>query len=140
MEIVKGKTYAVSPRWKKSFEENESWADDSGRVITISTLWRGGTINITPMNDDEVDELQEAVYNEYGDIFEPYGFEEHEYDSAFDGISCDLYFSSSFDDDDEVKKLEEGYDDDGICYLEEQGFYSDDCEVFFHGELDIEEV
>jgi hypothetical protein len=145
MIIEIGKEYAVSPRYKKSFEENEYWTDGKGKRITITTLWRGGTINITPQNQDEAAWLSQAVSQEDDDIFEPYSFEEYEYQSAWDGISVDLCFNG-FDGNDgddlseECQKIQDGYDEDSTMFLEEEGFDIDDSEVFMYGELDVEEV
>ena len=145
MNIEVGKEYAVSPKWKKSFEENEYWADGKGKRITITTLWRGGTINITPQNQDEAAWLSQAVSQEDDDTFEPYSFEEYEYQSAWDGISVDLRFNG-FDGNDgdelseECQKLQDGYDEESTMFLEEEGFDIDDSEVFMYGELDVEEV
>ena len=145
MNIEVGKEYAVSPKWKKSFEENEYWADGKGKRITITTLWRGGTINITPQNQDEAAWLSQAVSQEDDDIFEPYSFEEYEYQSAWDGISVDLCVNGVEvnDGDDlseECQKIQDGYDEDSTMFLEEEGFDIDDSEVFMYGELDVEEV
>jgi len=145
MIIEIGKEYAVSPRYKKSFEENEYWTDGKGKRITITTLWRGGTINITPQNQDEAAWLSQAVSQEDDDIFEPYSFEDYEYQSAWDGISVDLCFNG-FDGNDgddlseECQKIQDGYDEDSTMFLEEEGFDIDDSEVFMYGELDVEEV
>ena len=54
MEIEIGKVYSVSPKYKKSFEEVESFTHEDGRSVTVSILWRGGTVNITPMTAEEV--------------------------------------------------------------------------------------
>lgn len=144
MNIEIGKTYAVSPRWKKSFDEQEHWVNSKGQKITISTLWRSGTINITPQNEEEVSWLLEGLEHADSDSFEPYAFEEHEYQSAWDGCSTDLDFSESMlksvEDEEECERLEEGYHDEGTMFLEEEGFDIDDSDVFMWGALDIEEL
>lgn len=114
-------------------------------ALRLPTLWRGGTINITPQNQDESAWLSQAVKQEDDDTFEPYSFEEYEYQSAWDGISVDLFFNG-FDGNtdeelsEECQKLQDGYDEEGTMFLEEEGFDVDDSEVFMYGELDIEEV
>jgi len=139
MKIEIGKEYAVSPRWKKSFEENEYWVDDkTGKRIVITTLWRGGTVKVTPQNEDEVEWLEDALTQGDEDAFEPYTFEEHEYDSAYDGCSVDLTFGNI--DEEEAERLQDGYDEEGTMFLEEEGFDCDDSEVYMYGELEIEEV
>jgi len=144
MNIEIGKTYALSPRWKKSFEEQEHWVNDKGEKITITTLWRSGTINITPQNKDEVSWLLEGLEHTDSDSFEPYAFEEYEYDSAWDGCSTDLDFSQSMlktvKDEERCERLEEGYHDEGTMFLEEEGFDIEDSDVFMYGGLDIEEI
>jgi hypothetical protein len=144
MKVQIGKTYAVSPRWKKSFDEQEHWVNSKGEKITISTLWRSGTINITPQNEDEVSWLLEGLEHSDGESFEPYAFEEYEYQSAWDGCSTDLDFSESMlksvEDEENCERLEEGYHDEGTMFLEEEGFDVEDSDVFMWGALDIEEL
>jgi len=141
MEIKIGKTYAVSPAYKKCFVESETFThcDDQKQQIIISTLWRNGTVNVTPQDKDEVDALEAAMYAEDDDEFEPYDFEEHEFQSTWDGISVDIDFVGEFSDN-EKEALQEGYDEDSFFFLEEEGYDSEESNVVMHGELEIEEV
>ena len=140
MNIEIGKTYAVSPRWKKCFEEIEYWKHTKETcIVTINQVWRSGTVNVTPQNEDEVEWLQDGLKNGDDETFEPYMFEEHEYDSAWDGCSADIskgYWDYQLD----FEDIEEGYHENGIEFLEEQGFDIEESEVIMWGELDIEEI
>ena len=72
MLIEIGKTYEVTPSWKKSYEELEIFEhEDTKQCIGVRTLWRAGTVRIVPQNEDEVNMLHDAVEHDDGDIFEP---------------------------------------------------------------------
>jgi len=144
MEIIKGKTYEVSPAYKKCFVETEEFihCDDPDKIISVSTLWRNGTVLVTPQTDEEVDLLSGASYNEDDDEFEPYDFEDTEFVSVWDGVSEDLGFNKRLAEElseDEQLKIEEGYHEDSFSFLEEIGYDSADTIVTMHGEIDIAE-
>jgi len=136
MEIEIGKVYSVSPKYKKSFEEVESFTHEDGRSVTVSILWRGGTVNITPMTAEEVERLTLAMSNEDEDCFEPYDFDEYEFIGSYDGCSEDICYDGCTDADEEM--LQEGWENDQSSFLEEQGFQTDHCVVFMWNELEVE--
>jgi len=141
MNIEIGKTYNVCNKWKKSYEEWEFFKHDDGREVRVSTLWRSGNVNITPQNEEEVEWLTDAIDSE--DSFEPYMFEEFEFQDSWDGVSEDLDFYGEWVEEDKeaiIEAHEEG-DDFISTILEEQfEFYSNDCEVLIHNGVLIEEV
>lgn len=141
MEIKIGKTYSVSPLYKKCFVEAETFinCDDDEQKMIVSTLWRNGTVNVTPQNQDEVDILEAASYAEDDDEFEPYQFEEHEFVSTWDGVSVDIDFVGG-QTDEKKQYLDEGYLEDGFFFLEAEGYDSEESNIVMHGELEIEEV
>jgi hypothetical protein len=140
MEIEIGKTYSVSPLYKKCFVEAETFinCDDSEQKMIVSTLWRNGTVNVTPQNQDEVDILEAASYAEDDDEFEPYQFEEFEFVSTWDGVSVDIDFVGGHTDE-KKQYLDEGYSEDGFFFLEAEGYDSEESNIVMHGELEIEE-
>ena len=127
MDFKIGKTYSVQPLYKKCFVESETFihCDDPEQKMVVSTLWRNGCVNVTPQNQEEVD-----------DEFEPYQFEDAEFLSTWDGVSVDLDFVGS-QTDEQKESLEEGYEEDGFSFLEEEGYDSDELNVVMHGELEI---
>lgn len=140
MKIEIGKTYNVCNKWKKSYEEWEFFKHDDGREVRVSTLWRSGNVNITPQNEEEVEWLTDAIDSE--DSFEPYMFEEFEFQDSWDGVSEDLDFYGEWAEEDKeaiIEAHEEG-DEFISTILEEQfDFYSNDCEVFIHNGILVEE-
>ena len=63
MKIEIGKTYTVSPHWKKSPCEIEMFKnEDTGKALNIETTWRSGSFNISIENEDEKAELESHVY------------------------------------------------------------------------------
>lgn len=141
MKIEIGKTYNVCNKWKKSYEEVEYFRHDDGRMVSVTTLWRSGNINITPLNEDEVEWLTDAIESE--DVFEPYMFEEFEFQDSWDGVSEDLDFIGEWNEEDKeaITEVHEEGDDFISSILEDQfEFYSDDAEVFIHNGVLIEEV
>lgn len=140
MKIEMNKSYSVSPRWKKSWIDNEFFRNDKGVIVELSTLWRSGSCVITPLNEDEVEMLTDAINNTDGDEFYPQEFEEYEFVETWDGISEDLIFGGESISEDEQTRLIEGWDEDRYSFLEEkEGFYIDDSECILIGELDITE-
>tara|TARA_A100001035_G_scaffold55991_2_gene41347 strand:- start:2126 stop:2572 length:447 start_codon:yes stop_codon:yes gene_type:complete len=138
-----GKTYEVTPSWKKSYEELEIFEHEvTKQCIGVRTLWRAGTVRIVPQNEDEVNMLHDAVEHDDGDIFEPQDlFEEVEFCDCWDGVSEDLEFYGDANPDEVA--IREQYDegDDFVSDLMEKfGYYPTDLEVFMHNQLDIEEV
>lgn len=145
MQIEIGKSYSVSAHWKKSLVENETWANENGQLIIVSTLWRNGTFIITPQNEFEVEQLQEHLDNagktDFNGELEIFDFEDVEFDSTFDGISTDLDFLGTYEwTDEEKEKIEEGYYEDWSTYLEtELNMDSDGCEYTIVGGIEVEE-
>ena len=140
MIIELNKTYNIAPKWKKSLVEEEFFTHEDGRVIGVSTLWRSGSFNITPQNEDEVKELTEALESE--DTFEPYSFEDYEMCDMWDGCSEDIYFYTKKWTEEQKEAIQEAHDegDDFISnILEEFEFYPDDCEVQVFNGIMIQE-
>lgn len=140
MKIEVGTTYNVCNKWKKSYEEIEYYLHEDGRVVSVSTLWRSGNVNITPVNEDEVEALEEAIADdEY--VFEPYAFEEFEFCDSWDGVSEDLNFITdkwTEEQKDAITEAHEEGEDFINDILENLEFYPDDNEVFIHNGILVE--
>lgn len=136
MIIEVGKTYTVSPKYKKSFVENnffEVMDDDKKpdflpRMFTRQIGWRSGSFNITIVNEDEQEVLQE--YLDAGDDageLELTAFEEFEFLESWDGCWEDYF----------------GYDDESTAQLKAayDKYWSDEAlqEEFFNFDSWLEE-
>jgi hypothetical protein len=139
-----GKCYEISPKWKKSYIEEEIFSNGT-KSVGVETCWRGGTVHITPQNEDEVEWLQDALdsaeENEYGDAFEPTDFEEYEFVDAWDGCSEDYHYYGEGWTDEEKETLEESMEDEfASSVLEEAGYESHDLEVIIHNGIVATEI
>ena len=141
MEFQIGTTYAVSPS-KYNFYEKETWVNGDKRV-ELTTVWKSGTINITPQNEAEISWISNAFAQGDADDFHPYGFEETEFQASFDGsteVDDVRGFSEEEELDGTIDEVWNGVDEQGEEYLAENGYYVDDSDVIFYGELTIEEI
>lgn len=141
MEFQIGTTYAVSPS-KYNFYEKETWVNGDKRV-ELTTVWKSGTINITPQNEAEISWITNAFSQGDADDFHPYGFEETEFQASFDG-STEVDDVTGFSEEEEldgtIDEVWNGVDEQGEEYLAENGYHVDDSDVIFYGELTIEEI
>ena len=141
MKIVKDKTYSVSPV-KYGYVEKDDWVNGDRKVV-VTTAWQGGTIDITPRTNEEVNLLTKAISNGSEDVFKPYDFTDAEFQASYDGWVEEVeYIGWSEEEELEgvIDEVVDGVDEEGIDYLEENGYYVDESEVSFLGELTIDEV
>ncbi|MFZ9075455.1 MAG: hypothetical protein ACO2Z3_06600 [Flavobacteriaceae bacterium] len=110
---------------------------DSDEQFVIETLWRSGEWLIIPQNEDECSILQSAYDNE--DDLEVC-FEDMEFLYTDDGIYEEFkwYGGLQFDEE-EQDRIREGFYDEGYMFLEENGFYEMDPEVYIIGGIRAEE-
>lgn len=144
MNIELNKTYRVTNRWKKTFVETCYYEHEDGRVISRDTLWRSGTVLITPLTQEDVAILTEAQDEDYEVVLCLSDFEGFEFDSSWDGISEDYY-----SDDLDVDNLLDSYYDNDVMteeyfdfgsYIEEQlGFELVESDQFIQGSIMVEE-
>tara|TARA_R110000868_G_scaffold85896_2_gene241282 strand:- start:858 stop:1340 length:483 start_codon:yes stop_codon:yes gene_type:complete len=121
--IEVGKTYLVEPCYKKSVEEFTSFfAKTSGKDLeygrqglVCKTVWRGGSFNITPQDEEEVEMLIFAQTDLDG--VEITGFENMEFLNTYDGCSEDLMFYNVPEDEEKIHTA--GWEEDGYGYFEE---------------------
>lgn len=141
MKIVKDKTYSVSPV-KYGYVEKDDWVNGDRKVV-VTTAWKGGTIDITPRTNEEVNLLTKAIGNGSDDVFKPYDFTDAEFQASYDGWVEEVeYIGWTEEEECEgiIDEVVDGVDEEGIDYLEENGYYVDESEVSFLGELTIDEV
>lgn len=119
MNIEIGKTYIIDNANKKSVFETETFAGPNNQYATIETMWRAGTFEITPQNDDEINDLLDALNHKHTLYLNQ--FEQWELVSTWDGCSEDLYTSNDI--------LREDYEELGWEAFDNHEYYSDECEI-----------
>lgn len=142
MEILKDVTYSVSPS-KYGYKEVDEWVNGDKRVV-LTTIWKSGSIDVTPRSDEEVDVLQKALSNDDDDVFKPFDFIDTEFQGSYDGYpeETELFgWSEEEEIDGTIDEIYDGLDEyDGADYLEENGYFVDESTVYFIGELKVEVV
>ena len=141
MKIVKDKTYSVSPV-KYGYVEKDDWVNGDRKVV-VTTAWKGGTIDITPRTNEEVNLLTKAISNGSDDVFKPYDFTDAEFQASYDGYVEEVEYLGWTEEEELegiIDEVVDGVDEEGIDYLEENGYYVDESEVSFLGELTIDEA
>jgi len=131
LEIEWEKPYTVTARQKKSCVEREVFVKGEQRVM-IETLWRNSTWIITPMSTEEIQAMEDSMYD--GDDFYPYDFEEFELVDFFDGVSTDFHYHNVTEGTDEIEEL---FWEDGRMGLEDEGWEEQDGEFFIMGGIDV---
>lgn len=144
MEIVIGKTYQISNKFKKSYVEIEEFKDYSGETsdsIKYETGWRIGRWQITPQDEDEVAQLVEAMADDWDGDLEPNMFEENEFIESWDGCWDDWDFSGVISKtDEELEAFEEEVMEEGQSWFFDNGWDSADMVCYFSGPITVEEV
>jgi len=141
MKIIKDKTYSVSPI-KYGYVEKDDWVNGDRKVV-VTTAWKGGTIDITPRTNEEVNLLTKAISNGSDDVFKPYDFTDAEFQASYDGYVEEVEYIGWTEEEElegVIDEVVDGVDEEGIDYLEENGYYVDESEVSFLGELTIDEA
>jgi len=141
MKIIKDKTYSVSPV-KYGYVEKDDWVNGDRKVV-VTTAWKGGTIDITPRTNEEVNLLTKAISNGSDDVFKPYDFTDAEFQASYDGYVEEVEYIGWTEEEElegVIDEVVDGVDEEGIDYLEENGYYVDESEVSFLGELTIDEA
>jgi len=90
-----GKTYVISPKWKKTLIEIEVYAHADGRRLNTEKLWRAGSFEVTIKDEEELKELNACLTD--GTEWQSDNFESFELLDAWDGISSEfVFYGSSF--------------------------------------------
>ena len=86
MDIQIGKSYNLTNRNKKSYVE-EMFYEKEDVKIRRTVVWRSGTWEITPKNEEEVEKIKEYIDEDFDGKISPYeDFEEAEFVSSSDGV------------------------------------------------------
>ena len=138
MTIIRNRTYVVNSS-RYSCEEVEHWVNGDKKVV-VTTTWKAGTVNITPRTEEEVDLLVKAQSHTLADVFKPYEFTECEFDATYDGETDDVEYLGWTEEEELegiIDETMEGFESEGVIYLEENGFFIDDSELVFRGEVHV---
>ena len=140
MNIEIGKTYQVSNKYKKRYVEYEYLKNyDTDDVVCIETGWRSGNWFVTPQEEHEVEMLVEAMADDFEDELEMNDFSEEEMIDSWDGCWDDWDWSRfKSKEGEELEEFIEEVQDEGECYLLDNGFDSDECISIFQGQIIIE--
>ena len=132
----------LMPKYKKSIQEVEFWTKD-GKVIQYTVWWRGGNVILnTPT--DEAPEID--LVNADDDGLDVYSLADGEIildvemDSFYDGDSTEWLAVSPDVTEEELQEVIDAWEEDWSEGVENLGWEQDDNEVYFHGELSLEQV
>ena len=137
MEIEKNTSYTITPVNDYGFEKNETWCYEDSSVH-ITSLWKNGSVTITPRTTAEVKGIEEAVVQTSEEVLHPFAFRECVYNELFgirieniDFLGCPKEVCDEITED-IMKK--------GIEVLRENNWYPDGENKYLIGELKVEEV
>jgi len=129
------KFYKVSPKFKKSIYEYQTYRDDDkGVSCETEEMYRWGHCVIKVESDEELTEIigdKDDDYNEFE--FDHTVTEDQEVDDQ-----CSFYFNDVKGM--SVEELEEKYDENGYDYLHETFGEPHDFYTVYHGTLNVEDV
>ena len=131
--------WTLMPAYKKSIQEIEFWTKD-GKVIQYSVWWRGGNVILNTATDEtpniDLENADEDVYSlADGEIIL-----DVEMDSFWDGDSTEWSAVSPDVTEEELQEVIDAWEEDWSEGVENLGWELDDTEVYFHGELSLEQV
>lgn len=148
MNIEIGKTYQVSNKYKKCYVEYEylkNYDTDPMDTVVIETGWRSGNWFVTPQEEHEVEMLVEAMADDFEDELEMNDFSEAEnfseaemidsWDGCWDDWDWTGYKSKEGE---ELEEFIEEVQEEGMFYLLDNGFDTDECICVFQGQVIVE--
>ena len=130
-----GVKYRISTDNKKQIEKITTYAkvDDYDQKIIHNEAFRSGWVEV--LGDDMSYYLDDSYEPEVGTDVWVFPTEDHEF---LDGAADDFSFSENVPED-EQEKLKAFITEHGFESLEEMGWEHDDTEVYFFGNLNIDE-
>tara|TARA_B100000925_G_scaffold110633_1_gene81650 strand:- start:84 stop:497 length:414 start_codon:yes stop_codon:yes gene_type:complete len=130
-----GIRYRISTDGKKLIEQISTYAkiSDYDQKITHKENFRSGWVEV--LGDDMSYYLDDSYDPDIGTDVWIFPTEDHE---ILDGVADDVSFSENISED-EKEKLKALITEHGFESLEEIGWEHDDTEVYFFGDLNIEE-
>lgn len=146
MKIEIGKTYEISPQYKKSLFEIEGFVNENTQQsVNTETMWRSGTFQVTIINNDEAEELQSCLGDD-PEVFDYDSYEDIEMLDCWDGCSEEFVFYGPNWSDEQQEQLLEDYenDEEGFCMFDfltsSMGFSATWCNFQIHSGITATEV
>lgn len=145
MTIEVGKKYSVSPP-RYGYEEFARFNKFRGgdKKVDVTTSFKGGTLIITPRNNEEVEKLTRYQSIEADVEVSPYDeFLSVDFDSAHDGQIADTEYSGWTEQeelDGDIDEVVAGLDSEGDEYLFENGWNCYENMVKFIGPWNVDLV
>jgi len=126
--------WRISTVDKKNVVEREFWAhEEKGWIVVRETGFRWGAVALETEdhNPPDIDAENPNGIDVYSTDYN------YELESLDDGCWMEWEFPDDMPDE-ERQALEEGWEEDSYDYLESNGWYNDETEVWFYGPLDIQ--
>ena len=137
MLIEKNVPYLITPKNEYGCETNESWCFED-KSAHITSVWKNGSVVITPRTSAEVCAIEEAVAQTSEEVLHPFAFRDCVY-NEFSGIRIqNIDFLGCLKD--ECDEITEEIVENGIESLIKRNWYKDGENKYILGELTIEEA
>lgn len=143
MNIQKNNQYRISPSHKKCIEEYSFYRNvDLNMSVCHNAVWRGGEYLITPRTDEEVELLIDG--NDHGPL-EISAFEDFEMLYVDDEVAAEFTYYNIADysvpvAEDLQEWVENGYQEEGFGWFDEEGFIQMDTETYILDGYNVEMV
>ena len=133
-------SYRITPKQKKSIIDVEIWRNKDGNECEVTNVWRYGEYHIMPKDNEEkvllLDMVAQPQEGYVDDSFEVTKFEHWELDHVWD--SCECSITTGFLAEDEEEEFVKKWEEDGECFLNEEGFEPNGCDIYIHNGVEIE--
>ena len=143
MNIQIGISYQITNKFKKSYMEREILRKNNwgcGDIITYSIWYRSGRYIITPTSEEEVKLLTDAMQDNFAMDLDLADFTEAEFLDANDGSSDDWDFDDVDSmDGEELETFQEEAQEEGLDWLEDNGWVCVEQECFFTSPITVTE-
>jgi hypothetical protein len=139
MKIEIGKTYEITPKFKKSIVERTVYTKENESPISIFSVWRGGTFAVTIQNEDELDILDSCI----GDDEEIFILDDFSYWELYETWDeCANWWES--DESTDVELLQEHIENNedyfgAYEYFESKG-YDEECFYSIENGIEVTEI
>lgn len=134
MTMDEGKLYVLKNSIKKNVYCTELWINnETNETFEIEEMFRWGETTLR-LTDSEYSEIMEDIKEGNPIVSSQYFLEDQSLD---DGCSMDFY---GYGNEELVERVEEMWDNGMYEAFENAGFYQEDAEVIYHGEVTLEEV
>lgn len=147
MEIEIGKSYTISPSWKKSFVEENVLSSERGYPnVTRTIVWRSGSFDVLVENEEQKELLELSQDENFeGTISIWEDFPEAEFLESWDGCSedwesADSEFITEQQDKFYDTELEEEFFSFDSYLEEAKGYDYEETNYFLEGQITVEEV